>query len=265
MDLKSRGQRGRSFVDRAIRSAGFSTPKNTVDHSNVSELEDAQLTKKVEALFAHEPLFERLHTEPKWRKVYNSSVNGAKSTTHFVAKQKLVTKIVVVAVLLGSVSLSVYRSVNHPDHLNSGVTEVAGVVNQTPSATNQSEVPTKAKPSFEVLTPGNTDMEGIERKTPSGEAVYTYSDTQYGARLEVTEQQLPESFRTNSDDKLASIAKNYRMTNVITVDKTKIYYTLSDKSTVQTLVFVKSDRLIFIESSTKLTDDQWAGYYLSLK
>lgn len=262
MDLKSRGQQGRSFVDRAIRSAGFTTPKNSVDHSNVSELEDTQLTKKVEALFAHEPLFERLHTEPKWRKAYSATVKGAKNTTHFVAKQKLATKAVMV-IALGLTSFGAYKIFGNSHHSTGSIVKVAGVTDQT--APTPTEKPSKAKPSFEVFTPNNADMVGLERKAPSGEDIYTYSDILDGVRIEVTQQQLPESFKADKDAKLASFAKDNDLINVIKVDQNKIYHGFIEKSKIGSLVFIKEDRLIFIQSSAKLTDDQWTGYYLSLK
>jgi hypothetical protein len=264
MDLKSRGRKGKSYLDRAVKSVGSARPFRIIDHSNYSELEDAQLTKKVEALFAHEPLFERLHTEPIWKKTYRTSVKSLSRGSKYVKKQKFTTKAVATALLLAIVVGAYYtqkptHKINKPD-----ITKVAGATDTTPSTDKL----VKEKPSFNILYPEGHKNEGVDtvKVSPAGnDPVYAFSDTVEGAQVTVSQQQVPKSFDYNQAVELERVAKDFQAINVIQIDANKVYHGLNEKTKVQSLIFIKNNLLVFIRSSNKLTDDQWTGYILSLK
>ncbi len=127
---------------------------------------------------------------------------------------------------------------------------------------------TDEKPTFSLLFP-SPKLAGdyqVSKISPEGnDAAFTYLDELEGAQLRVSQQQLPAAFTDNPAGKLEEVAKNFQATNVIQIDDTKVYHGFSEKTGVQSLVFIKNNLLIFIGSSSKLSDDTWAGYILSLK
>jgi hypothetical protein len=147
------------------------------------------------------------------------------------------------------------------DKNGKSVTEVAGATSSPETKTNL----TTDKPSFTVVTPGGkSDVQGIERKAPTGDFVYTYVDSINDTRVEISEQKLPSAFEQDPSVKLAEFAKTSYLLSIIQVDATTVYHGINDKSGVQTVVFIKNDLLVFIKSSKKLTDDDWVGYISNL-
>ena len=262
MDLKSRGQRGRSYIQRAIRRVEYGVTKSSSD--TVSDnLEDAELTKKVEALFAHEPLFERLHTEPKWRKAYTTSVSGVKHTAHYIKKQKPRTKVFAVLAIAALAGLIYQTGQNSKSELakKPEVTQVAGIT------TNSGKL-TKETPSFAILKPEGRKFDSLDtvKVSPTGnDPVYAFTDTLDGIEIQVSQQEVPKSFDFNQEVELERVAKDFQATNVIQIDDNKVFHGLSDKTKQQSLIFIKDDLLVFIKSPQKLSDEVWAGYIMGLK
>lgn len=125
---------------------------------------------------------------------------------------------------------------------------------------------TEEQPTFKVLYPSDkADLEAVTRKSPSGVLLHTYRDSIDGVEIEVTQQELPASFKDSPVTELEKVAKNFQAVNVIQIDESLVYHGLDEKTGVQSLFAVKSDTLISIRSSQKLSDDKWAGYILSLK
>lgn len=263
MDLKSRGRAGRSFVNRAVHRVSSVVPRPSFSSSNI---EDEDLTKKVEALFAQDLLFERLHSEPRWKRAYTTSVKGVKNTAKYVKKQKFATKAIAVLVLMVSVG-GVFKLSNRPSkHVaeKPNITTVAGA--STPGST-ETKLP-KESPSFQMLKPLGRKNDNLEivRVSPEGnDPVYAFTDRLDTAQINVSEQLVPKTFDYNRDVELERVAKDFQATNVIQIDSTKVYHGLNEKTKAQSLVFIKSDLLIFIKSNEKLTDEQWTGYILTLQ
>jgi len=120
------------------------------------------------------------------------------------------------------------------------------------------------KPVFSMLFPGGkseTDFD-VKRTNPEGSAPsYTYLDTlaESDIKFQVTQQKIPDNFS------LEKTASDFQATDIIQIDDNQIYHGLSDKTKVQSLILVKKERLVLISSPQKFTDDQWAGYILSLQ
>lgn len=266
MDLKSRGQRGRSFIQRAITR---SNPVGTVSSSNTAEHEDEELAKKVEALFSQDLLFERLHTEPRIKRAYAKSIHAAQKSVSYVKSQKLTTKIVVLAVL--SVGLGVLYRLNsrHLAPKSPAVTTVAGAkTNSVPEPQSGGSSLPKEAPEFALLMPQGRKFDEVDvlRVSPAGnEPVYVFLDTLEGVPIKVSEQKVPKTFDYNRPVELERVAKDFQATNIIQIDGDKIYHGLNEKTDVQSLVFIKSELLVTISSSKRLPDDTWTGYILSLK
>lgn len=121
---------------------------------------------------------------------------------------------------------------------------------------------TSEKPSFALLYPtGKTQesLKNITRKSPGGDIIHSYIDTINGTGVEVTMQEKPKNLDI---EKLA--ADTYR-SGRIQIDENIIYHGLDDETGAQFLVTTKNNVLIFIKAEQPLTDDTWAGYYLSLQ
>lgn len=148
---------------------------------------------------------------------------------------------------------------------NNNATETLG--ESTSSQDNSGGIFT-SDPSFKVLAPVGKPLEqlrAVERKSPDGDTIYTFSDTLENNTIEVTQQTLPEDLKKDQENKLFEIAQSFNMTNVIQVNESKIYHGLNDELKSQSLVLIKNGNLVFITSPQKISDDQWANYFLSLQ
>lgn len=121
----------------------------------------------------------------------------------------------------------------------------------------------REKPKFSLLYPEgeNTDNYDVVRiSPPEAEASYTYLDrfSEDGQIFRVTQQEIPKDFD------LAKIATDFQATSVIQVDATTVYHGYSESGGVQSLIFIKDDKLLTIRSTQKFSDDQWASYVVSL-
>jgi hypothetical protein len=104
----------------------------------------------------------------------------------------------------------------------------------------------------------------VTRRTPTGVLLHTYRDSLEGTEIEVTQQELPESFKTSPSTELEKMAKSFQATDVIQIDQSTIFHGLDEKTRVQSLFTIKANVLISIRSAIKLSDDIWAAYFLSL-
>lgn len=141
-----------------------------------------------------------------------------------------------------------------------GATSVSSIDN---SASDDGK--TDEKPTFNILYPADKkDLVAVTRKTPNGQLLHTYKDTLEGIEVEVTQQELPESFKSAPNVELEKIAKNFQATDIIQIDEAFVYHGLDEKTRVQSLFTIKNNTLISIRSAEKLLDDTWAAYILSL-
>jgi hypothetical protein len=122
----------------------------------------------------------------------------------------------------------------------------------------------REKPEFKLIFPnGNksSDYDVVRISPPEADASFTYLDrfTEDGQIFRVTQQEIPGNFD------LAKTATDFQATSIIQVDENVIYHGYSEQGGVQSILFIKDKKLISIRSPQKFSDDQWAGYYLSLK
>ena len=130
-------------------------------------------------------------------------------------------------------------------------------------------VVTTTNPDFNLLLPNGKslkDLEVAEINPPDSAKVYAYSDTVGDdVVIQVTQQRVPESFNGDIGKSLEDLAYGFQAKNIILVNNKTIYHGYSDKNGgVQSLIFIKQDRLVFIASPQELPDEVWASYYLSL-
>lgn len=123
------------------------------------------------------------------------------------------------------------------------------------------------KPAFTTVLPKTKsaqDLGGWKRVSPpNNEPVFAYTDTVAGVAISVSQQPLPETFKSNSDGHINDLAKKFNATNKIDVNGTAVYIGTSAKGP-QSVIFAKKSLLILIKSQNKIDDMSWAAYIASL-
>lgn len=234
--------------------------------------DEETIEQKVEKLFSGKDLlFERLDAEPKlsvaMQKSLNSIRHNSKVAVRYVHKQPMLAKVAIITVLALSAGGITYIS-SRPNQ-GSSVSEVAGVSSgQSTDEISSGKSELSVKPSFTMVLPkGKKESQfKFARVSPDENApTYAFIDLIGETKINISEQEVPKQFDYNRAVELERVAKDFQATNVIQIDEDKIYHGYSEKLRVQSLVFIKKDRLIFIKSPEKLSDDTWTGYILNLQ
>lgn len=126
--------------------------------------------------------------------------------------------------------------------------------------------PTNAPQYNTILPDGKTSQQlgGWSRVSPPDEApVYAYRDSLDGVKVKISQQLLPDSFKSNPADKVADLAQQFNATTKLHAGRTTAYLGTSAKGP-QSVIFTKGDLLIFIMSSATVSDEVWIGYIKSL-
>lgn len=145
-----------------------------------------------------------------------------------------------------------------------GEPEVAGV------STNQKvpELP-KEKATFQMMFPNGDQAaykDTVRRISPDGkEPVFVFVDETAGVKLRVSEQAIPSDFKTDLPGKLEKMARDFQASSVLVVDGSKVYYGVSVKDSIQSIIFTKGSLLFLVKADRQLTDTQITKYVQSLK
>lgn len=123
-------------------------------------------------------------------------------------------------------------------------------------------------PNFSALLPADKTIEslgGWQRLTPPGsDPVYVYADKLAGVRIRVSQQALPESFKSSPDAKLLEVARGYSATNPFEANGVKAYSGVSTQGP-QSVLFVKNDVLVLVFADEEIQDAAWISYINSLR
>jgi hypothetical protein len=134
----------------------------------------------------------------------------------------------------------------------------AGVLNATDAKS----------PNFTAILPAGKSIEdlgGWARVSPADkDPVFAFTDTVDGVQLNVSQQQLPESLRTNTAQEIAKLAEGFAANEKLVAGDTTAYLGTSIRGP-QSVIFVKQNLLILIKSSTKLSNERWIAYITSLR
>ncbi len=132
-----------------------------------------------------------------------------------------------------------------------------------PKATSQET----AAPQYQTVLPsGKTikDLGGWQKLTPpNGSSFYAFTDSLDKVAINVTQQQLPKSFQSNTNQKVADLAKSYNATSKLNVSGLTVYIGISARGP-QSVIFTKDNLLVFIKSERKIANDSWERYITSL-
>jgi hypothetical protein len=130
------------------------------------------------------------------------------------------------------------------------------------SSTNSSNTDVK-KPVYQTVLPkGKTisELGGWKRVSPpKSDPVFAYTDTIDGIPVSVTEQPLPQSFKSDTANQVATLANKFNATDKIDAGNLAVYIGTSAKGP-QSVIFAKNNLLVLIKSEKKVSDASWAKY-----
>lgn len=122
-------------------------------------------------------------------------------------------------------------------------------------------------PKNETVLPTGKNVEqlgGWKRVSPpESDPVFAYADTIDGVPISVSQQSLPDSFKSNTDSHVAELAKKFNATNKIDAGGTTVFIGDSSKGP-QSVILTKKGALIMIKSQKKITDKSWITYIKTL-
>lgn len=171
-----------------------------------------------------------------------------------------------------ALSLIILSTVVVKSIFNKDTSDQLGVnTNAIPQASSgniDADIPQVESTDFPLVWPNGKSEKDykVVRVSPFGnDTVYAYIDSLNGQDIKVSQQKLPDSFKTEQDIKLKELADSFQATNVIQIDEQKIYHGFSEKISTQSLIFIKNGLLIFIASPQQNSDETWVGYITGLK
>jgi hypothetical protein len=122
-------------------------------------------------------------------------------------------------------------------------------------------------PEFEILYPAARTKEdfaaGIAKISPPGApATYAYVDNVNGSELQVSQQQLPDRFKSNQDQEFKEFAESFAANTKVDGDNLLAYVGLNAEGP-QSVVMIKDDLLILIKTKKELPPEVWSQYLTS--
>ncbi|HEY1085832.1 MAG TPA: hypothetical protein VGE34_03860 [Candidatus Saccharimonadales bacterium] len=122
-------------------------------------------------------------------------------------------------------------------------------------------------PQFQTVLPIGEDIAklgGWKRVSPPDKpGAYAYDDTIGSIAITVSQQRLPNSFKSNTADAITQLAKSYNATEKLTADDTTFYVGASANGP-QSVIFTKNDLLILIKSKARVSNKSWVKYIAKL-
>jgi len=209
------------------------------------------VAKKVSVIQKIKLTFLRLFKFPLYKKVASKIPQTSRRT-----------KIVTGATLIVLVALAsgYFVFINHS-------TKTSNVSNDTKTTTTK-PVLTHGLPGYSTILPTNkniNDLGGWTRiSPPKSDPVYAYTDKIGKVSIIVSQQLLPDNFKSNTTYQIEQLALSFNATEKITVGGITVYIGTSAEGP-QSVIFSKNNLLILIKSDSKIDNDQWAKYVNSLR
>lgn len=138
---------------------------------------------------------------------------------------------------------------------------------QTNNATQNQIAKDGTSPSFTAALPKGKSIDDLggwkKQNPPSGEPYYVFTDSINGTPIRVSQQALPDTFKTDTKSKITELAKSFNATQTFDVNGTTIYIGTSAKGP-QSVIFNRDQVLILIVSDQTIPEDAWKNYITSL-
>lgn len=126
---------------------------------------------------------------------------------------------------------------------------------------------TAKSPDYSTVLPRDrsiSDLGGWKRISPANSnPVFAYTDKVDNIAISVSQQPLPETFKTDTSGRIAELAKQFSATDKLDANGTDVYIGTSAKGP-QSVIFSKNGLLVLIKSQQKAEDKSWIAYIESL-
>ena len=126
----------------------------------------------------------------------------------------------------------------------------------------------KGTPNYATVLPAGKSIKSLGGWTrispPKASPVYTYIDRLENVQINVSEQPLPDSFKSDTARQLQQFAENEKATQKITVGGSTVYISTSSQGP-QSIFFTKNNLLILVKSDATISDNSWVNYINSLQ
>lgn len=213
-----------------------------------------KLKKKRQIKKSAQPLRQPVIVSTK--QFHNTKIRPTKKRIILKPIQKKIAIICIICVIAGSL-FAVYTIRNQKTETTIK-TETSNDINKLVSGT----------PKYQTILPSGKDIKslgGWTRVSPSNtDPVYAYVDKIGNNPINVSEQPLPEDFKTDTDQQIAQLAQNFKADEKITIGGTIVYIGTSSDG-AQSVIFNKTNLLILIKSTTRIDNNSWTQYINSMK
>jgi hypothetical protein len=145
--------------------------------------------------------------------------------------------------------------------------DASGVLSET-SEEGTADLPKNQTPEFSPLLPSGMtaeDLGGFTRiSPPNAAAAYTFIDRIGEVPVRVTQQELPEVFKPDTEGKLKEYAERFNAKQQLVIDGISAYIGTSEKGP-QSVLFIKNDLLVLIASEQEILEAGWVQYIVNLE
>lgn len=119
------------------------------------------------------------------------------------------------------------------------------------------------KPNFDTLTPGQS-TKASSQKYDSVKKVASFTDVIGGVDITISQQPLPDALKKDTDAQVKKLAEGFSANEVLSTANPTAYLGTSVKGP-QTVIFAKNNLLVFIQSTKKIDNHDWAEYITNLQ
>lgn len=124
-----------------------------------------------------------------------------------------------------------------------------------------------SSPDFAIVLPQNRSVEDLggwsRVSPPDSDPVYAFADSIDGVSISVSQQPIPESFKSNLASQIEQLANSYNATTVVNAGDIPVYIGRSSNGP-QSVIFSKNDALVLIKSQAAIENESWAVYVSNL-
>lgn len=143
-----------------------------------------------------------------------------------------------------------------------GATQVLPGSKGKPAGQVQGATASAQKPDFDIITSPTTPTQQV--KFDGEKKVAQFPDKVGDTTVVVSQQQLPDNFKSDPENEVKKLAEGFSATDVLTGGDQIAYLGTSAKG-AQTVVLQKNGLLIFLFSTESIGKDVWSDYIATLK
>jgi hypothetical protein len=184
---------------------------------------------------------------------FSTSLTKIPSIRMLTKRQLLILLVVIVAIIGAMIYIIVSSnsSQNNPDDQSSSTT---GATSHTPT--------------YSTVLPANKNIKQLGGWTrvspPSSNPVFAYADTIDSTAITVSEQPLPDSFKSDPNGQIDALSQHFNAKNTFDAGGTTVHIGTSLKGP-QSLILIKNNLLVLITSATKIDNAKWIEYITNLR